>query len=44
MSPDKTPGGNRPTADTSLRNFVVAMLAVSAVVVVAMFLIQSAAS
>lgn len=43
MSPDKTPSGDHRTADTSLRNFVMALLAVSAVVVIAMFLIQSAA-
>lgn len=42
MSAEKTPTSNSGH-DTSLRNFVVGLLAVSAVVVVVMYLIESAA-
>lgn len=42
MGADETPSANGGT-DTSLRNFVAGLLAVSAVVVVVMYLIQSAA-
>lgn len=42
MSTEQTPDGGS-TPDNSLRNFVFALLAVSAVVIVAMMLIESAA-
>lgn len=41
---DKAPAPDRPTGeDTSLRNFVAGLLAVSAVIVVVAYLIQSSA-
>lgn len=44
MSADKTPTAEQqPTTDTSLRNFVVGLLAVSAVIVVIAFLLEASA-
>lgn len=44
MSAEKSPSQeHRPNPDSSLRNFVVGLLAVSAIVIVVMYIIQSAA-
>ena len=43
MSADQTPTAQQPTNDTSLRNFVIGLLAASAVIVVIAFLLEASA-